>query len=435
MRVIHLVENYPPWGSGGTEIFCARLCQQLKNSGIEVTVAFHQAGSLPEPGYYECEGIPVVILPSLPDYRDRARSFTRTTVNAVGFPELLDEYQPDILHLHGFVQRNGLTHIQWAQKKGVKTVLTFHTPGVTCLQESLLYKDKEVCDGEILISRCAECRLYQAGLPDSIAKLLSQIEIPGFKVNNSKINYVLTSRQWTKLHQQAWLNMVDAIDAIHVLAEWTREIALLNRAPYEKVHLIRTFGPKPISTPSLSSKNENYLNLVYVGRCSFVKGIHIIIDAIKLLPFDFPVKMTFFTLGWEHNDYGKQQKNRIKEDRRFSIRESLPNHKLLEQLNQYDACIVPSIWLETGPLTVFEAFAAGIPVIGSRRGGIAELVQDGIDGMLFEPGNAQALAQILVNLVEDSSLLSKLKDNVKLPRNITHFTQEMLDLYSHIVKL
>jgi hypothetical protein len=111
MRVLHLLENYPPWGSGGTEIFCARLCQQLKDSGIEVTVALHQAGSLPEPGYYECEGIPVDILPSLPDERDRARSFTRTTVNAVGFPELLDKYQPDILHLHGFVQRNGLTHI------------------------------------------------------------------------------------------------------------------------------------------------------------------------------------------------------------------------------------------------------------------------------------------------------------------------------------
>jgi len=50
MRVLHLLENYPPWGSGGTEIFCARLCQQLKNSGIEVIVALHQAGSLPELG-------------------------------------------------------------------------------------------------------------------------------------------------------------------------------------------------------------------------------------------------------------------------------------------------------------------------------------------------------------------------------------------------
>ncbi len=433
MRVLHLLQNYPPWGSGGTEIFCARLCQQLKNSGVEVTVALHQAGSLPEPGYYECEGIPVVILPSLPDYRDRARSFTRTTVNAVGFPELLDKYQPDILHLHGFVQTNGLTHIQWAQQKGVKTVLTFHTPGVSCLRQSLLFKGREICDGEIIINRCAECRLHNAGLPDPVAKMLSNVEIPGLKVNNSKINYVLTSPQWTKLHQKAWLNMVNSIDALHVLAEWTRQVALINNAPEQKVHLIRTFGPKPISKPaSTMTTNQNYLNLAYVGRCDFVKGIHIIIDAIDLLSPDFPVKITFFTLGWDKSKYGKERKNQIQNDPRLTIRESLPNDQLLQELSQYDACLVPSIWLETGPLTVLEAFAAGIPVIGSRRGGIAELVQDGVDGMLFEPGNAQALAQTLDNLLNDSSLLIKLKENVKPPRNSTDFTQDMINLYSQL---
>jgi hypothetical protein len=260
MRVLHLLQNYPPWGSGGTEIFCARLCQQLKNSGIEVTVALHQAGSLPEPGYYECEGIPVVILPSLPDERDRARNFTRTTVNAVGFAELLDKYQPDILHLHGFVQRNGLTRIQWAKQKGIKTVLTFHTPGVTCLQQSLLYKDKEVCDGQILINRCAECRLNNAGISAPVAKILSHVEIPGLKVNNSKINYVLTSSQWTKLHQKAWLDMVHSIDVLHVLAEWTRQVALLNSAPKYKVNLIRTFGPEQLTTPSSTPKSNLILN-------------------------------------------------------------------------------------------------------------------------------------------------------------------------------
>jgi glycosyltransferase involved in cell wall biosynthesis len=433
MRVLHLLQNYPPWRSGGTEIFCARLCQQLKNSGIEVTVALHKAGSLPEPGYYECEGIPVVILPSLPDYCDRARTFTRTTVNAVGFPELLNEYQPDILHLHGFVQVNGLTHIQWAQQKGVKTVLTFHTPGISCLRQSLQYKGREICDGEIIVNRCAECRLHNTGIPDPVAKILSKVEIPGLQVNNSKINYVLTSRQWTKLHQKAWLDMVNSIDALHVLAEWTREIALINKAPFEKVHLIRTFGPEPIPKLFLTrNTNYNYLELVYIGRCDFVKGIHVILDAMDLLPTDFPVKITFFTLGWDKSKYGKKRKSRIQNDPRLIIRESVPNDQLLQELSQYDACLVPSIWLETGPLTVLEAFAAGIPVIGSRRGGIAELVQDGIDGMLFEPGNAQALAQILERLLDDSYLLPKLKENVKPPRNSINFTQDMIDLYTQL---
>lgn len=434
MRVLHLLQNYPPWRSGGTEVFCARLCQQLKNSGVDVTVILHQAGLLPNPGDYEYEGIPVVILPSIPDHRDRVGTLTRTTVNPVGFAEFLDQYQPDILHVHGFVQTNGLTHIQWAQKKGVKTVLTFHTPGISCLRQSLLFKGKDICDGEIIISRCAQCRLHNAGIPNPVAKILSNIELPGLKVNNSKINYVLTSPQWTKLHQHAWLDMVNSIDALHVLTEWTKEIALLNSAPKQKVHLIRSFGPEPISIPSSTTKpNQKYLNLVYVGRCNFVKGIHIIIDAIQLLPSDFPIKVTFLGLGWNNNEYGRQQKDRIQHDQRLIMQESLPNNQILQELNQYDACLVPSLWLETGPLTVLEAFAAGIPVIGSRRGGIAELVQDGIDGILFEPGNAQALAQILETLLEDSSLLTRLKKNVKPPKNSTIFTQEIMNMYHQLV--
>ena len=64
----------------------------------------------------------------------------------------------------------------------------------------------------------------------------------------------------------------------------------------------------------------------------------------------------------------------------------------METIRKYDALVVPSVWLETGPLVVLEAFAAGVPVIGSRLGGIAEMVRDGVDGLLFGAGNPEDLA-------------------------------------------
>ena len=60
---------------------------------------------------------------------------------------------------------------------------------------------------------------------------------------------------------------------------------------------------------------------------------------------------------------------------------------------QARALVLPSIWYENLPRTLVEAYANGLPVIASRLGALPELVEDGVTGLLFEPGNAQDLAR------------------------------------------
>jgi len=62
------------------------------------------------------------------------------------------------------------------------------------------------------------------------------------------------------------------------------------------------------------------------------------------------------------------------------------------EMGQSMALVLPSIWYENFPRTLVEAFACGLPVIASRIGALAELVEDGITGLLFETGNADDLA-------------------------------------------
>jgi glycosyltransferase involved in cell wall biosynthesis len=145
--------------------------------------------------------------------------------------------------------------------------------------------------------------------------------------------------------------------------------------------------------------------------------------------------MTFFGQSWDENDYSRNLQKQTQGDERFVVKNSLPNYQLLETLTSYDACLVPSLWLETGPLTVLEAFAAGIPVIGSRRGGIAELVQDGVDGLLFEPENSKQLANVIEHLYEEQDLLPRLTDNVKPPRTAIDVATETRELYKKLQKL
>ncbi|WP_227357571.1 glycosyltransferase [Haladaptatus salinisoli] len=97
------------------------------------------------------------------------------------------------------------------------------------------------------------------------------------------------------------------------------------------------------------------------------------------------------------------------ENKTKSVAESLPNLKYhgfvsknrLEELREeVTAAIVPSLWMENSPLTIYESFARGLPVIGSKIGGIPELVSDDVRGILMEPGSTESLKSAVREIVE-----------------------------------
>jgi GT2 family glycosyltransferase len=78
-------------------------------------------------------------------------------------------------------------------------------------------------------------------------------------------------------------------------------------------------------------------------------------------------------------------------------------------LASLDALVVPSVWPETSPLVIREAFLAGRPVIASDIGGIPELVDHAQNGLLFAPGDIDGLARALRRLADEPGLLDRLK--------------------------
>ncbi len=67
---------------------------------------------------------------------------------------------------------------------------------------------------------------------------------------------------------------------------------------------------------------------------------------------------------------------------------------------QFDICVVPSQCDEAFGMTAVEASAYGLPVVASRRGGLQEAVEEGVTGLLFESGNAQELADKIIQLMD-----------------------------------
>ncbi len=86
--------------------------------------------------------------------------------------------------------------------------------------------------------------------------------------------------------------------------------------------------------------------------------------------------------------------------------------------------VVPSLWHENYPYVIFEAFAKGKPVIGSRRGGIPELVTDGETGLIFEPDDPVELATKIRFLAQNEDIARRLGRNAKAYAD-ERFTREL----------
>jgi glycosyltransferase involved in cell wall biosynthesis len=98
-----------------------------------------------------------------------------------------------------------------------------------------------------------------------------------------------------------------------------------------------------------------------------------------------------------------------------------------------DWAIVPSIWWETGPLVVLEAFQHGRPVICSDIGGMSEKVEDGVSGLHFQVGDPESLAQTLSKAVEKPGLWEKLQAGIPPVYDIRDNAEVVHDMYRRLL--
>jgi glycosyltransferase involved in cell wall biosynthesis len=108
----------------------------------------------------------------------------------------------------------------------------------------------------------------------------------------------------------------------------------------------------------------------------------------------------------------------------------VPANRVIATLHGYDLLAVPSQSLETGPLVLLEAFAAGIPVIGSNLGGIAELIQHGVNGLLVQHDSIEAWSKAIERCCGPERLVASLRRGVRPPRDMDAVASEMMAIYT-----
>jgi glycosyltransferase involved in cell wall biosynthesis len=439
MRVLHVPYSYFPDPAAGTEIYVDGLAVFQRSLGCDVGVAAPGSATTT----YNHSGIPVWRFAVSPNLNLRDLYGEGDSTAAELFGRALDDFGPDIVHLHAMTSAISDRLARQAASRHIPIILNYPTPTVSCPRGTLLRWGSTICDGKLDRRTCTGCTLQRYGLPRPLAKIFASLPVHASRCFG---NANLSGGKWTALRMPELVDLrigtfhrlMEIVERVIALCDWTRELLIRNGVPENRITLCRqgiswqqnescVQTPQPFRLP---------VKAAFFGRLDETKGIDLVVHALKGNP-ELPIRLDMFGVrqGEAANRYAAELQELIAGDDRIRMLVPLPSVEVIRRIRDYDLVVVPSQSLETGPLVVLEAFAAGVPVLGSNLGGIAELVTDGVDGILVDAAASPAAwADSLRRVCSDSVLLASLRSRIRPPRQTRDAALELMPLYNDVVQ-
>lgn len=165
-------------------------------------------------------------------------------------------------------------------------------------------------------------------------------------------------------------------------------------------------------------KTGKILRLLYVGQVVPHKGVHTIIKALSILIHQRGLEEITLTIVGPQviQEYARQIKKIIGRERVDSyvfFRRQVPRDELISIYQNHDIFIFSSVYAEPWGLVILEAMSCGLPVIGASVGGSAEIFKDGINCLVFPPGDPVSLANQIEILRRDKNLRQRLGEEAR----------------------
>ncbi len=168
-----------------------------------------------------------------------------------------------------------------------------------------------------------------------------------------------------------------------------------------------TFSGEPVHEKRTNPK----LTLLYVGQIEYHKGISILIDALgKLTSIDLELHIA------GSGSLLDEIKRRTRTLSQVQIHGRVEKEKLRELYTMADITIVPSLCYENSPTVIFESFSFHVPVLASRIEGIAELIEEGENGITFRAGNVVELSEKIQWCVTHRAQLDHMRSHIRMPK-------------------
>lgn len=213
------------------------------------------------------------------------------------------------------------------------------------------------------------------------------------------------ARQFYRLLERCVRGMTAAL--IAVSEEEVREALLLGYAP-DRVTLIPNGVAERASEP-VKVRETGVLKVGFFGRLTPQKGLDVLLEAVADVVAHVP-QVCFFVYGDGEGaeDLRAQVKTRQLETC-VRFEGACRQDEAVNRMREMDVVVVPSRW-EGCPYVVLEAFQAGVPLVASAVGGVPDMVRDGVNGVLVEANNDEALCDGLLSLLRDSGKRRRLAE-------------------------
>ncbi len=437
-KILFLCGWFYPDSLGGTENYVCWLAKELGKKGFKVQIAAPATDE--RESSYMHEGIKIYRYPvSLRPSRQELKGAVPEKYVDV-FKRWLRENKPDVAGMHSFTWGCGLSQAEIIKKMKIPLVFTAHMPDFICKRGTLMRWGKTPCDGKIKINRCAACYLQKRGLLRIFSWpviLIPQFIAEKFVKINSRWGTVLAIKSFIYQKKQSLKKFLKKTDHVICVSSWLYRLMFLNGANESKLSLCRhglPIGAQYDKTQSYHKKGD-FLTIGYLGRFNYVKGIHILIKAVRKIFPDIELKVKLYgsANSREEEKYLDKLKRIKKNDNRIIFSGKLPAKGQKKFFKEIDILAVPSLCLEAGPLVVLEAFSHGVPVVGSNLGGIAELVKDKKNGILVEPGNIKSWQKALQDIFYNPGLIDEMAKNTPKIKTIAEVREENLAVYEKIL--
>ena len=388
MRIAHVTTYCHAGSAGGTERYILDLAAGLQRLGHHNEVywltnepAPAAAGPLPihtlPRGEMRVDDPPADLLP-------RARALLAATP------------RPDVLHVHTF-GRTEAALAGLAAELGIPFVFTYHSPAWTCRRETLLLWGDAPCDGEVRVLRCAACKVQERvngprwlGYAGALA---SQLAGPFIPAGPSSWHRRLAFTPDTAVFRADLRRFLAACPLTIACAEWSLPVLRANGVPADRLVHVPQGVPDGFPAAAAATPAPARFTIGYIGRMNEVKGIHILVEAFRRTRIDAQLQIFGWSDAPQLRDYGRRLRALAGDDPRIAF---IAEKKPAEMPAAYaglSLLAIPSVWLETGPLTLLEALQFGVPVYGSARIGQRGLLER--YGRVIDPNTPAAWAAAL----------------------------------------
>ncbi|CAA9450831.1 MAG: Glycosyl transferase, group 1 family protein [uncultured Rubrobacteraceae bacterium] len=447
MRILFAAHQFFPEHYAGVEIVTLGLAREFRARGHETFVLAPKRsipGSGIEPGEvqdYEFEGVPVRRVGRPKEgLRRPYRLDYENEVMARRAREYMQEIRPDVVHAEHF-QGLSTSVIPVFKEFDVPLLYTATDFWTICPIVSLRRHDGVMCEGPDL-AHCPRCIMshYPGSRTKAVVDMTPNmaLRVAGRLSETLLKKKILPLRQvWALKERPRYIReQMERVDHIIAYTSLMRDLLLANGIGEGEKIGISYYGidtshiPEPPRDRSLPPP----LRVGFIGTLAPHKGCDTLVRAVRSLPRELEVTLDVYGNLERFETFVEELRRLAGDDQRINLAGPFQRERVGQVLSGLDILVVPSRWYENQPGVIFEAFAAGMPVVATDLGGMSEFVKHEENGLLFELENTESLARQLRRLVEEAGLIERLRAGIGPVKTVGENVDELEKLYNTLIQ-